>query len=160
MPPNNAFERAESAQPASMRGRSTRALDSHMMRSLFHLAASIGIVCFALSGCATEAVGTVAPEAGSDSATFYANARAWRIVPDAMTAAVSIDSVDGLKTKASASKVIVSPGHHKLTVTCRYGFDHRTVELDVDAKAGGKYAVGVEFGGRSGSCTPLISEAK
>jgi hypothetical protein len=77
-----------------------------------------------------------------------------------MTAAASIDSVDGQKTKASASKVVVSPGHHKLTVTCRWGFVHRTLELEVDAKAGGKYSAGLQYGGGSESCTPVISDLR
>lgn len=124
------------------------------------VASSISVALCIIGGCATESVGTAVSKTDGESAVVYANSRAWRIIPDAMTAAASIDSVDGQKTKASSSKVIVSPRHHKLTVTCRWGFVHRTVDLELDAKAGGRYAVGLQYGGGSDSCTPMISDAR
>ena len=77
-----------------------------------------------------------------------------------MSPAVSIDSVDGQSTKASTSKVMVAPGHHTLSVTCRYGFLNNTRNLELDAKAGGYYEVGVAFGGGIGTCEAAIQQLK
>ena len=78
--------------------------------------------CAMVQGCATEYVGGAGSGPPGQAATISASSRAWRLIPDAMTAAASIDSVDGQKTSASASKVSVAPGHHTLAVTCRWGF--------------------------------------
>jgi len=77
-----------------------------------------------------------------------------------MTAAASIDSVDGQKTKANTTKVLVRPGHHTLSATCRYGVSYKTEELQLDAKPGAKYAVGAVLGGGSGSCGLTLDESK
>ena len=116
--------------------------------------------CAIVQGCATEAVGGAASNAESQSATISASSRFWRSIPDAMTAAASIDSVDGQKTKSSTSKVSVSPGHHTLSVTCRWGFVHNTQNLEVDARAGAHYDLGVVLGGGSSSCGVALEQVR
>lgn len=117
-------------------------------------------VSAALLGCATESLGTVTAGVAGGAATISASSRIWRKIPDAMSPVVSIDSVDGQSTKASTSKVLVAPGHHTLSVTCRYGFLNNTRKLELDAKAGGYYEVEVMFGGGTGSCEAAIQELK
>ena len=114
--------------------------------------------CALVSGCASESLGTNSVDSSGELATIFANSRIWRWVPDAMTAAASINSVDGQKTKANTTKVTVHPGHHVLSVTCRYGVSYKTEELQVEAKPGAKYGVGAELSG--GSCQPIVGEAQ
>ena len=75
-----------------------------------------------------------------------------------MTAAASIDSVDGQTTKANASKVVVAPGRHTLAVTCRWGFVHNSQTLELDAVAGVHYELAVSIGG--GSCDMKIVDIR
>ena len=122
------------------------------------------LICVALStallGCATETLGTVTAREAGDAATIAASSRIWRRIPDAMSPAVSIDSVDGQSAKASTSKVLVAPGHHTLSVTCRFGFTNNTRKLELDAEAGAYYEVGVAFGEGTSSCEAAIQQIK
>ena len=124
-----------------------------------HAVTTVMIVAVALlSGCATETLGVTDPGASGDAATITASARLWGKIPDAMSPVVSIDSVDGQATRASTSRVLVAPGHHTLTVTCRYGTLRKTRNMDLDAAAGGHYEVGVVVDGGAGSCQAAIRE--
>ena len=114
--------------------------------------------CVVLQGCATESLGAAPAGPVRDAATISASSRFWTKIPDAMTAVASINSVDGQKTKANTSKVLVSPGHHTLSVTCRWGFVNNTQNLEVDAKAGAHYELDTVFSGGSGSCGMALRE--
>ena len=122
------------------------------------LAAAAAVVLAAVPGCATETLGATDPGASGDAATITASARIWGKIPDAMSPVVSIESVDGQATRASTSKVLVAPGHHTLTVTCRYGSLRKTRDMALDAAAGGHYEVGVVIDGGAGSCQAAIRE--
>lgn len=111
-----------------------------------------------LFGCATETLGTRAPGASGDPATIAASARLWGKIPDAMSPVVSIDSVDGQPTRASTSKIRVAPGHHTLTVTCRYGSLRKTRDMTLDAQAGGYYEVGIAADAGTASCEVAIRD--
>jgi len=121
----------------------------------------IGVAAVAvLSACATETLGMRAPGATGDPATIAASARLWGKIPDAMSPVVYIDSVDGQATKSSTSKVLVAPGHHTLSVTCRYGTLRKSNSMALDAEAGGYYEISVAPEGGAGSCEAVIRELK
>jgi len=111
-----------------------------------------------LQGCATESLGTAPAGSNGDAATIYASSRLWTRVPDAMTAAASINSVDGQKTKANTTKVLVPPGHHTVSAMCRYGVSYHTQDLELDAKPGARYALTAVLKGVSSTCGLAIEE--
>ena len=124
-------------------------------------ALAIGVAAAAaLCACATETLGTRTPGETGDPATIAASARLWGKIPDAMSPVVFIDSVDGQGTKSSTSRVLVAPGHHTLSVTCRYGTLRKSNSMALDAEPGGYYEISVAPEGGAGSCEAVIRELK
>jgi hypothetical protein len=104
----------------------------------------------AAASCATESMSASGPVDPGDAATISADS-VFNFLP-AMV--VVIKEVDGVPVQSTVTKVSVSPGHHKLVVTCQVTSTPQahiqTLEVDVMPK--GSYRLGVKVGPTAGPC--------
>ena len=105
-----------------------------------------------LASCATQSIDALGTPDPSTAARISADS-AFNFMPSVV---VVMNEVDGIPIQKTVSRVAVSPGHHKLAVTCQWlsgnvpAVYRQTLELDAVPK--GTYHLGVKVGGSAGPC--------
>lgn len=126
------------------RGRSTRLIPVKIFLTL------------GLSACAGQSIPDGPATRPAAQATISAQSKLWLYTPFAGNVlGATIESVDGSKVNARTSKVSISPGVHKLSVTCIGPGISNTQELTVHVIAGGQYKLVGVYGGPE-SCESLF----
>jgi hypothetical protein len=126
------------------------------MRLYVHTALLI-ILSGTLASCATQSITARGPVDPSTAATISADS-ALNFLPPVV---VVMKEVDGVPVQSSVSKVTVSPGHHKLAVTCQWlnGPVAYPQTLELDAAPHGRYQLGVKVSRSGGPCEAVVGGA-
>jgi hypothetical protein len=116
----------------------------------FLRAAFLVVMSLAAASCATESINASGQGDPIDAATISADS-VFNFLP-AMV--VVMKEVDGVPIQTSVTKVSVSPGHHKLVVTCQVTSTPQahTQTLEVDVVPRGTYHLGIKVGQNAGPC--------
>ena len=142
-----------------MRGRSASPLDAKVCFMRLHVqTAFLVLLLETLASCATQSIDAAGPVDPSTAATISADS-ALNFLPSVV---VVIKEVDGVPVQSTVSKVTVSPGHHKLAVTCQWLSGNVPAvypqTLELDAAPHGKYQLGVKVSRSGGPCEAVAAK--